>query len=402
MTATPIVHIVGDSDGGGTRFVAAILERLDRTRFNLTLVAPQADWLASACARAGAVYRPMPLMSSRVSATLRRDFRALLGATAPAIVHAHGTRAAWLAIRSLPRGVDAPALIYSEHLFSMDARRGPLTLPYRLIERAICRRAALITTTCAANAERIVRSGWATPERIALRHYGVDQAAIRAQVTQRLSRSELGAPADALVVGALGRLVPQKGFPYLLRAMRRVVARLPNARCVIVGDGPLRAALEEESRALGIEETVRFLGARSEPWATLVNCDVIALPSLFEGLPLALLEALTVGTPVVASRVGGAEELLIDGQNGLLTQPRDAATLADALTRALTDPALRAAFRVAGPASVSSYDIAPVAARIAEMYERAAKRSRGAADAATLRPSLAPRGDPQDDPPTEL
>jgi glycosyltransferase involved in cell wall biosynthesis len=293
---------------------------------------------------------------------------------APAIVHAHGTRAAWLAIRSLPGKTRAPALIYSEHLFSMDARRGPLTAPWRLIERSICRRAAFITTSCAANAERIVRSGWAPPEQIALRHYGVDQAAIRAQAAKEFDRSELGAPDDALVVGAVGRLIPQKGFTYLLRAMQRVVARHPKARCVLVGDGPLRAALEEESRALGLEDTVRFLGARLEPWATLAHCDVIALPSLFEGLPLALMEALTVGAPVVTTRAGGADELLIDGQNGLLAPTRDASALADALTRALGDPALRAAFRAAGPPSVASYDLAPIAARIAEIYERAANR----------------------------
>jgi glycosyltransferase involved in cell wall biosynthesis len=368
----PILQIVGNSEGGGSRFVADIITRLDPSRFTFTLVAPQAAWLADSCARAGATYRPLPLMRSRVSPTLRRDVRAILDETAPAVVHAHGTRAAWLAARSMPGGPGAPPLIYSEHLFSMDARRGPLKLPWRRIERALCRRATAITTSCAANADRVVRAGWLTSDHIALRHYGVDQAALRAQAAQRLSRTELGMPEDALVVGSVGRLIPQKGLTYLLQAMKTLIARFPDARCVIVGDGPLRAELEATSRTLGIEEHVRFLGARSAPWAALATCDVIALPSLYEGLPLALIEALAIGLAVVATTAGGARELLVNGQNGLSAPPRNAAALAEALASVLGAPALREAFRAAGPPSVAAYNLAPVMAQMAALYERLA------------------------------
>jgi glycosyltransferase involved in cell wall biosynthesis len=372
MSAIPILQIVGNSEGGGSRFVADIISRLDPSRFAFTLVAPQAAWLADSCARAGAIYRPLPLMRSRVSSSLRRDFRAILAETAPAIVHAHGTRAAWLAARSMPGGAGAPPFIYSEHLFSMDARRGPLKLPWRWIERSLCRRAMAFTTSCAANADRVVHAGWLTPDRIALRHYGVDQAALRAQAAQRLSRTELGIPDDALVIGSVGRLIPQKGFTYLLQAIKPLIARFPDARCVIVGDGPLRAELEATSRTLGIEGHLQFLGARSAPWAALATCDVIALPSLYEGLPLALIEALTLGLPVVATTAGGAREVLVNGQNGALVAPRNAAALAKALASVLDDRALREAFRVAGPPSVAAYDLAPVMAQLTAMYERLA------------------------------
>jgi glycosyltransferase involved in cell wall biosynthesis len=374
MSAIPILEIVGNSDGGGTRFVAAIMGRLNPSRFQLTLVAPRAEWLGEACAHAGALYRPLPLMSSRTSDALRRDLRATLSETKPAIVHVHGTRAAWLVSRSLPTGANTPAFIYSEHLFSMDARRGPLKLPWYLIERAICRRADFVTTGCNANANRAIRAGWVTPNRLALRHYGIDQSAIRTQAAVRLTLAELGLPADALVVGAVGRLVPQKGFTYLLRAMKLVLTRFPHAHCLVVGDGALRAALEAQSRALGIEGHVWFLGAQAHPWAALARCDVIALPSLFEGLWLALIEALTLGLPVVATTTGGAKELLVSGQNGLLVPTRDASALAGALERVLRDPALRLAFRAAGPPAVAAYDLPPVVAQMAAMYERAANR----------------------------
>jgi glycosyltransferase involved in cell wall biosynthesis len=373
MSAIPIVQVVGNSDGGGTGFVVDIMRRLDPSQFHFTLIAPHSDWLVDACARVGATFRPVPLMSSRLSAVLSREFRSIVADTAPMIVHAHGTRAAWLATRSLSRGASAPALIYSEHLFSMDARRGPFKLPWYAIERAICRRADFITTGCDANANRAVRYGWATADRIAVRRYGIDQAAICAQGAQRLTRTDLGLSSDALLIGTVGRLIPQKGFTYLLQAMKSVIAHHPRAQCLIIGDGPLQDTLEEESRKLGIVEQVRFLGARASPWSTLASCDVIALPSLFEGLWLALIEALTLGLPVIATDTGGATEVLVTGRNGILAPTRSASALAAELIRLLDDPALQEAFRAAGPRSVAGYDLGPVMAGIEAMYQRAAQ-----------------------------
>jgi glycosyltransferase involved in cell wall biosynthesis len=370
MNPIPILQIVGNSEGGGTRLVMAIMDRLESSRFHFTLVAPKSIWLADACARLGAEYKPLPLMKGRFSAALPRDLRAIIGKATPAIAHAHGTRAAWFTLRSLSGVAVPPPLIYSEHLFSMDARQGPFTLPYRLIERYICQRAARITTSRAGNAERIVRAGWTATDRVPLRHYGVAQVAIQAQVARALSRRELGVSDDTPLVGSIGRLVPQKGFSYLLRAMKQVCSRYPGAQCLIVGDGPLRAALEKECRDLGIASHVRFLGAQPAPWTALANCDVIALPSIFEGLPLTLLEALTVGMPVVATQTGGATEVVMHGRNGLLAPIRDAFALAQTLDRLLGDPQLREKFRAAGPPSVADYDLAPVTARIVAMYER--------------------------------
>ncbi len=350
MSAIPVVQIVGNSDGGGTRFVVDIMERLDPTRFHFTLIAPQSEWLADACARVGATFRPLPLMSSRFSAALSREFRSIVADTAPMIVHAHGTRAAWLATRSLSRGAPAPALIYSEHLFSMDARRGPFKLPWYAIERAICRRAALITTSCAANADRVIRAGWATADRIALRHYGIAQDGYPSAGAQRHSAGAiLALQRTAPLIGSVGRLIPQKGFTYLLHAMKQVSARYPERAVPHCWGRPAARHARGRKRKLGIAGHVRFLGAQSTPWAALATCDVIALPSVFEGLPLALLEALTLGLPVVATQAGGAAEVLSHGRNGLLAPMRDASALAHALDRLLGYPPLREEFRAAGP-----------------------------------------------------
>src|SRR5262249_13614169 len=161
---------------------------------------------------------PLPLMSSRFSRRTRRELAAILEETRPDVVHAHGTRAAWFASRCFK---DRPALgqlLYSEHLFSFAARRGPSKLPWYLLERRLCRRADALTTSCQANARHALCAGWVTPARLPLEHYGIDLQEVRAQVAQPISRTQLGIPAATFIIGTLGRLTAQKGLRYLLAA----------------------------------------------------------------------------------------------------------------------------------------------------------------------------------------
>ncbi len=134
MGAIRVVEVVGNIEGGGTQFVAALLRRMNPSRFQVTLVAPEAPWLADLCADVGAHYRALPLLSSRTNSGVRRRLGIILGVAEPDIVHAHGTRAAWYATRCMPAQLRTPALVYSEHLFSPDARRGLAKLPWYGLE----------------------------------------------------------------------------------------------------------------------------------------------------------------------------------------------------------------------------------------------------------------------------
>src|SRR5262249_186670 len=157
---------------------------------------------------------------------------------------------------------------------------------------------------------------WISPAHIGVDQYGIDIAAVSEQVAQRLPRAELGIPDDALVVGTLGRMVPQKGFRYLLEAAAQVLRDCPQTIFMLVGDGEQGGALETQCHALGIGSSFRFMGAHELPWRLLAGCDVIALPSLWEGLWLSALEALAAGRPLVATRVGGANEFITHGYTG--------------------------------------------------------------------------------------
>jgi glycosyltransferase involved in cell wall biosynthesis len=152
-------------------------------------------------------------------------------------------------------------------------------------------------------------------------------------------RKQIGGGDRPLVLTA-ARLDEQKGHPVLLRA----ASELPGVDFVLAGEGPRRGSLEALAAELGIADRVHFLGYRSDIPELLAACDVFALPSLYEGSSLAVLEAMAARRPVVSSAIGGTDELIEDGAEGLLVAPGDAEGLATALRRLLDDDGLRAAF----------------------------------------------------------
>ncbi len=139
------------------------------------------------------------------------------------------------------------------------------------------------------------------------------------------------------VIGTLSRLAPVKGHIHLVRAMPAILARVPQARLEIVGDGPERPALAAEVRRLGVSHAVEFLGWQDDPGPLLDRWRVLAAPSVMEGFGLSILEAAMRGLPIVATRVGGVPELLEDAVSGMLVPPADPGALACALVACLVD-----------------------------------------------------------------
>jgi glycosyltransferase involved in cell wall biosynthesis len=158
-----------------------------------------------------------------------------------------------------------------------------------------------------------------------------------AQANGRL-RSELRAADDEPIILTCARLHAQKGHAVLLDA----AAAVPGARFVIAGDGPESYALHAQAERLGLRDRVVFLGHREDIPQLLAACDVFALPSIYEGSPIAVLEAMASGRAVVSSAIGGTDELIVNGDSGLLVPPGDPAALASALRRLVDDRPLRA------------------------------------------------------------
>ena len=156
--------------------------------------------------------------------------------------------------------------------------------------------------------------------------------------TGRDIRAELGIPETTPLVGAVGLLRPEKAYQVLVRAAALLAVEQPEVQILIVGDGPERAGLEELARALGVQDTVRFVGQRTDVPDILSVLDIAVCCSNSEGSPLSVMEYMQAGLPVVATRVGGMPDLIEPGIHGLLVGRGDSPALASALAELLADP----------------------------------------------------------------
>ncbi|MGK5114795.1 MULTISPECIES: glycosyltransferase family 4 protein [unclassified Geodermatophilus] len=202
-------------------------------------------------------------------------------------------------------------------------------------------------------------------------------APLRERLGRDAARAALGLDPAQPVVLTVGRLTHMKGQWHLVDAVPGLLARFPDLAVVLVGDGPLREALEKRAAALGVRNAVRFPGHRPDARQLLAAADVFALPSRHEGMPLVALEAMEAGLPVVATRVIGTEEVVVDGVTGALVRPDDPAALGAALERLLADPSLRRRQGAAGRCRyLAGFTRDRMAADTAAVYEAALRGAR--------------------------
>lgn len=217
----------------------------------------------------------------------------------------------------------------------------------------------------------LVRAG-VEPAQIRVVPSGVDPAALVAAPGAREAvRREWQVPDDAVLVALMGVLEARKGHAVLLQAAAAAHATAPQLHYVCCGDGSARAALV--AAATGNPAAVRFVGFRDDVAACLAAADIVVLPSLHEGLGVAALEGMAAGRAVVASRVGGLAETVVDDESGVLVPPGDAAALAAALVALAGDPARRARLGAGGVARVAArFTVARMAAGTLACYEEVA------------------------------
>jgi glycosyltransferase involved in cell wall biosynthesis len=194
-----------------------------------------------------------------------------------------------------------------------------------------------------------VARGVRHPERVRRVYHGLEPPVTRAleREGQRI-RAELGIGPDAFLVGNVGRLAPQKGQRHLIRAMPLLLERVPRAHAVIAGGGDLEAFLRDLADEMGVAERVHVLGPRKDVPELMHAIDVFAMPSIWEGFGLVLLEAMAAGRPIVASRVATIPEVVVDGKTGLLVPAGDPLALAEALAQLAHQSALATRFGEAG------------------------------------------------------
>jgi len=183
-------------------------------------------------------------------------------------------------------------------------------------------------------AHSLVRRGIASPRRLRVIHNGIDTSLFRPSSEAREAiREALGIASGEFLWLSVGRLREQKAYPTLLQAFSEVVGMVPGSKLIVAGRGPMRAALEDGIRRLGLQEAASLVGYRNDVPELLSAADAFVMASRYEGMPNAVMQALAAELPVVGTNVGGMPELIRDQENGYLVDPGDPAVLARAMSR---------------------------------------------------------------------
>ena len=181
-------------------------------------------------------------------------------------------------------------------------------------------------------------------------------------------------PKDKLVIGSIGRLTKQKGYLYLIEAMPRILAEMPNVLLLLVGDGELHEGLQQRAQELGIRDRILFAGQQENTVPFLRQMCLFVLPSLWEGLPTAVLESMACSVPVVASNIPGTQELIQDGLTGWLVRPQDPDQLCNAIIKVLKTPDLRAQVAENALRFSRGFSMRAVARQYVMLYEDCSQR----------------------------
>ncbi len=261
---------------------------------------------------------------------LIRDFR-------PAIVHTHTAKAGLLG-RLAARVTGVPVVVHTFHGHVLRGYFGPVkTAVFRSLERRLGRLADVIVAVSETVKQDLVNLGIADGDRIRVVPLGLDLEPFTGSLREGALRRGARVPADAPLVGMVGRLVPIKDVPTFLEAAARVREVRPDCRFALVGDGEERTRLEVLSRGRGLADAVTFHGWQPDMPAVYGDLDVVVNCSRNEGTPVALIEALAAAKPVVATRVGGTPDLLGEEERGRLVPPNDPELLARAVLETLAD-----------------------------------------------------------------
>lgn len=359
--------IKGLGPGGAETLLAAAARAHDRDRFHIecAYVLPYKDHLVGDLEAAGV--RTHCLSDVPTDARWPLRLARLVRSGDWDVVHVHSPlpgSVARLAVRSMR--ADRPGLVTTEH-----NAWGTFAMPTRWLNRVTAGPTGEVIAV--SDEARASMTGRAAKRARTLVH-GIDVAHARSFVAERsFVRAELGLGADEMIVGTVANFRPQKDYPNLLQAMRILADRGVTVRLVAVGQGPLERETRAMAVELGLQDRVLLTGFRADAVRVLAACDVFTLASRWEGLPVALMEALAIGLPVVATDVGGVRELLRNEVDALLVPLGDAVALADALEWVVRDGALRQRLATTGAGRAGEFDVSRTEAALEAAYTRVAR-----------------------------
>ncbi|MBI5943583.1 MAG: glycosyltransferase family 4 protein [Chloroflexi bacterium] len=377
---------IGKSTAGIGTYLRWLARGMDLERFQLTFACLSENGMELA-EELGSIngIRALSWPMNRFKVDLFSDFiltvkiARLLRAEKFDVVHAHGSKAGFLT-RVAAIGSGLP-LIYSPHCFSFHAGVKPITAN---ILAALERFAARFLTTrilTVSDGEQTLARQYRVghPKLFVTVHSGIDPAAYTAKVEKKAQKAALKIDANARVVGAVGRLGKQKSPLDFVRMAAMVHAEAVDVHFVWAGSGPLEQAAKDLSKELGIADVCHFIGEYKDIPSLLGMLDCFVLPSLWEGFPIVLLEAMAAGAPVVATDIPGNDEAVASGKSGWLVPPASPAAMSAKVLELLNDPAQAQAFSANGRERIHrEFTRAKMIDSVQGVYLAAAKEGRQA------------------------
>ena len=340
---TKILFVIdGLEFGGGERCFAQIISRLPKDQYEIFLASAGNNLFYDAIQNARVHLIPLDF-SRKCNPALFTRLARIIRAEGIDVVHGQGARAEFYArlasgLAKKSKYISTIAMPVEGYDVGKFQKRA-----YRFLDRFSERYVDRFIVVSDSLKERMISQHAVPAEKIVRIYNGIEidfynpaeQEDRRAKI-----RKDLSLDNDVLLVGAIGRLVWQKGFEYFLQCIPDVIGICSRIKFLLVGEGPLRRPLEDISKRLGIEPFIIFTGQRNDIRDVLAALDILVIPSVLEGLPMITIEAMAMGKPIIATRIDGITEQIRDGKEGLLIASRSPVELGSAIGRIAGDSLL--------------------------------------------------------------
>lgn len=365
-TATPrtrlhVLEVIGNAIVGGMEtWVERLIERMPRDQFRFTALCPFESPFTDRLRALDVEVLIVPMFDDPLGASIQTA-TALVSAGGIDLLHAHLPRAHVLAgIVGRLTGKPVLATIHSRHMEMLDLEAHRATGSH-------------LSVVCQQSYSHAMGLG-VSAGHLSCEPNGVDTRVFApGPRSDNALRAALGLPAEAVLVGFVGRLSPEKGPEVFIRAAQILCSRPSLVHCVVVGEGPMAAELVDQVARAGLKKRVHFLGVRHDMPAVYRELDVVVSSSHSEAMPLALMEAMASALPVIATRVGGVPDLVEHEQTGWLVAPGDAEDIAGRCGMLTADAAMRRGMGERGRQRIAErFDLAAGVERMGQLFSRLA------------------------------
>ena len=364
--------------GGGQKNLLSLARCLDKSRFEVAVCSRDDGPLVDELHKDGIEHFSVPF-SKKIDRKIVKKIAEFLKSKRFDIIHTHGGVSGFYG-RWAARRCRIPVIIHTLHgIHYLHYRNALLKYLFVLLERYFSRFTDALIFVSNADKQKGEKYKLAPGKKMHMIENGIDFSALTSRKIRTKEGNNLGAISAQPIVGTVARLHRQKGLTYFVKAAKELSKTYPNVKVMIVGGGPQRHKLERLNKSLGLLDTLQFMGERKDAVRLLSTFDVFVLPSLWEGLPYALIEAGALGLAVVASDIDGNREIIRDGETGVLVPPKDSDALAASIIKLLSNEDTRNRIgKNLKESIVPRYTLARMVHHTQELYLRSFENSNAA------------------------